>query len=221
MKIIVMGCGRVGEQVSRMMAIEGHEVIVIDKNPQALDRLGSNFKGRKVIGIGFDKEVLMEAGIEDADAFAATSTSDNANIIAARIARNIFHVPKVVARLYDPRRAEIYQRLGLLTISSANLGAERIRELLSYAELEPVLTFGGGEVRLITMETPHRLAGHQVKHLVIPGEISVIAIMRKGRAFIPHMGTEFMTGDLIHLAILATSMERFKDMIGLDEGVIL
>src|SRR4030042_4732933 len=152
MRIIVMGCGRVGEQVSRLLANEGHEVIVIDKNPQALARLGPNFKGRTVEGIGFDRDVLIEAGIEDAAAFAATSTSDNANIISARIARNVFHVPKVVARLYDPRRVEIYQRLGLRTISSPSLGAERIRELLTFAELEPVMTFGGGEVRLVTLE---------------------------------------------------------------------
>jgi trk system potassium uptake protein TrkA len=219
MRIIVMGCGRVGEQVSRLLANEGHEVIVIDKNPQALERLGKGFKGRTVHGIGFDKDVLIEAGIEEADAFAATSTSDNANIISARIARNVFHVPMVVARLYDPRRVEIYQRLGLRTISSTSLGAERIRELITHAELEPVMTFGNGEVRLITMETPYRIVGQAVKHLTISGEISVVAITRKGVAFVPHMGTEFHTSDLIHLAILANSMERFKDMIGLGEGV--
>jgi trk system potassium uptake protein TrkA len=214
-----MGCGRVGEQVSRLLVNEGHEVIVIDKNPQALARLGPNFKGRTVEGVGFDRDVLIEAGIEEADAFAATSTSDNANILSARIARNVFHVPKVVARLYDPRRVEIYQRLGLRTISSTNLGAERIRELLTFAELEPVMTFGGGEVRLVSVETPYRLVGQIVKHLTISGEIAVVAITRKGIAFIPHMGTDFRTGDLIHLAILANSMERFKDMIGLGEGV--
>lgn len=219
MRIIVMGCGRVGEQVSRLLVNEGHEVIVIDKNPQALARLGPNFKGRTVEGVGFDRDVLIEAGIEEADAFAATSTSDNANILSARIARNVFHVPKVVARLYDPRRVEIYQRLGLRTISSTNLGAERIRELLTFAELEPVMTFGGGEVRLVSVETPYRLVGQIVKHLTISGEIAVVAITRKGIAFIPHMGTDFRTGDLIHLAILANSMERFKDMIGLGEGV--
>jgi len=200
------------------MASEGHEVIVIDRNPQALASLGLSFKGRTVHGVGFDKDVLIEAGIEDADAFAATSISDNANIIAARIARNIFHVPKVVARLYDPRRAEIYQRLGLQTISTTNMGAERIRELLTFVELEPVMTFGGGEVRMVTLDTPHRIIGQLVKHLVIPGEINVIAITRKGHAFIPLMGTEFRSGDLIHLTILSTSLERFKDMIGLGEG---
>jgi trk system potassium uptake protein TrkA len=218
MRIIIMGCGRVGLLVSRLMIDEGHEVIVIDKNPKALEQLGPNFKGRKVVGIGFDRGVLIEAGIEEADAFAATSSSDNANVIAARIARSVFHVPRVVARLYDPHRAEIYQRLGLPIISSTSLGAERIRELIAHAELDPVLTFGEGEVCLVSIETPRRLVGQMVKHLVITGEISVTAITRNGHAFIPYSGTEFRAGDLIHLTILASSMERFKDMIGLGEG---
>ena len=105
MKVIIMGCGRVGEQVSLLMANEGHDVTVIDFDEVALARLGTNFKGRRIKGVGFDRDVLIEAGIEDADAFAATSSSDTANIIAARIARNVFYVPRVIARLYDPRKA--------------------------------------------------------------------------------------------------------------------
>jgi len=104
MNVIIMGCGRLGEQLARLMSAEGHTVAVIDYDPAALARLGENFRGQKVKGIGFDNNVLLEAGIEQADAFAATSASDNVNIVAARIARNIFHVPRVVARLYDPRR---------------------------------------------------------------------------------------------------------------------
>jgi trk system potassium uptake protein len=164
MKVIIMGCGRVGEQVSQIMASEGHEVVVIDYDAEALARLGPGFKGRRVKGVGFDKDILIEAGIEDADAFAATSSSDTANIIAARIARNFFHVPRVVARLYDPRKAEIYQRLGLMTISSTTWGAERIHELLIHTALDPVHSFGNGEVHLLDIETPPRLVGRMVKN---------------------------------------------------------
>jgi trk system potassium uptake protein len=216
MKIIVMGCGRLGEQVSRLMDMEGHEVSVIDVDAEALERLGPDFRGRKIKGIGFDRDVMIEAGIEEADSFAATSSSDNANVIAARIARNVFHVPRVVARLYDPRRAEIYQRLGLQTISSTILGAERIRELLVHADLDPLITFGGGEVCMMTVETPHRLVGQMVKHLTVPGEIAVTAITRQGQAFIPLMGTVLRTGDLIHITVLSSSMERFQDLIELN-----
>jgi trk system potassium uptake protein TrkA len=215
MKIIIMGCGRVGEQVGRMMVNDGHDITVIDKEAEPLARLGADFKGRKVKGIGFDRNVLIEAGIETAEAFAATSSSDNANIIAARIAHNIFRVPRVVARLYDPRRAEIYRRLGLVTISSTTWGAERIRELITYTDLDVILPFGSGEVSLVSLETPPTLVGQFVKHLNLPGEISVVAITRNRTALIPTSGTEFRPGDTIHLAVLATAMERLEALLGM------
>jgi trk system potassium uptake protein TrkA len=220
MKLIIMGCGRVGEQVARLMVEEGHDVTVIDYEANSLARLGPNFKGRTVKGIGFDRDVLVRAGIEQADAFAATSSSDNANIIAARIARNIFQVPRVIARLYDPRRAEIYRRLGLLTISSTNWGAERIRELLLHEELDPRLSFGSGEVCLLSIEAPPMWVGKSVRHLSVPGEVAVAAISRQGQAFIPMTGTEIQERDIVHLIILAAAMDRFKTMLGFGEGVV-
>ena len=217
MKVIIMGCGLVGEQLSFLLLNEGHLVTVIDSDPLALDRLGPNFKGHKIHGVGFDQDILISAGIENADAFAATSSSDNANIVAARIARNHFLVPRVVARLYDPRRAEIYQRLGLLTISSTTWGAERIRELLTHSDLDPVLTYGSGEVCLLTFEVPYPLIGKMVKHLAVPGESHVMAITRQGHAFIPVGGSELQQGDLLHLVVLASGMERVKQFLGLSE----
>jgi trk system potassium uptake protein len=218
MKIIVMGCGRVGEQLARLLVDESHQVSVIDYDAKALERLGPNFKGQKVIGVGFDRDVLIKAGIEQADAFAAASASDNANIVAARIAHNIFHVPRVVARLFDPQRAEIYRRLGMLTISSTTWGAERLRELLTSADIDPQLSFGSGEVSLVSIEIPPHLAGRMVRDLTVSSEISIVAITRQGAAFIPTLGSQFREGDLIHAAILATSLERFKTLFGLEEG---
>ena len=218
MNVIVMGCGRVGEQLALLLDAEGHQVTTIDYDSSALARLGSPYKGRKVKGVGFDRDILVEAGIEQADAFAATSSSDNANIVAARIARNVFHVPRVVARLYDPRRAEIYQRLGLITISSTTWGAERIRELLTHSDLDPVLTFGHGEVCLLSIETPPHLVGKMARQLSVPGELSVIAITRQGQAFISVGGAEFRPGDILHLAILAASLDRIKNFLDLSVG---
>jgi trk system potassium uptake protein TrkA len=218
MKVIVMGCGRVGEQVSRLMADDGHQVVVIDRDPAALARLGPAFKGRTVRGVGFDRKVMIEAGIEHADAFAAASSSDNANVVAARIARNIFRVPRVVARLYDPRRAEIYRRLGVMTISSTTWGAERIRELLLHAELDPIHSFGHGEVCIVDQDTLPQLVGRMVRSLTVPGEIDVAAITRQGQAFIPLSGTVFQDGDIIHLVVLASAMDRFKALLDLGEG---
>lgn len=217
MKVIVMGCGRVGSQVSVLLSHRGHDVTVIDhRDADALTRLGPNFKGRVINGLGFDRQVLIEAGIEKAEAFVAASASDNANIVGARIARNVFHVPRVVARMYDPRRAEIYQRLGLMTISSTDLGVRQIYELVTHTDLDVVKKFGRGEVSLITVEASHHLAGRLARDLSIPGEVSIVSITRDDRAFIPSSGTEFREGDILHLAVLATSMTRLEEMLGIE-----
>lgn len=218
MKVIIMGCGRVGEQVSLLMANEGHDVVVIDYDAEALARLGPNFKGQRIKGVGFDRDVLIQAGIEEAGAFAATSSSDTANIVAARIARNVFHVPRVIARLFDPRKAEIYQRLGLMTISSTTWGAERIHELIMHTDLDPKRTFGNGEVHLLEIEAPFQLVGRSVKNINISGEINVAAITRQGEAFIPISGTELQRGDMLHLVVLASAMDRLEEFFGFAEG---
>jgi trk system potassium uptake protein len=218
MKVIIMGCGRVGEQVSLLMANEGHDVVVIDYDAEALARLGFNFKGQRIKGVGFDRDVLIQAGIEEAGAFAATSSSDTANIVAARIARNVFHVPRVIARLFDPRKAEIYQRLGLMTISSTTWGAERIHELIMHTDLDPQRTFGNGEVHLLEIETPFQLVGRYVKNINISGEINVAAITRQGEAFIPISGTELQRGDMLHLVVLASAVDRLEEFFGFAEG---
>jgi trk system potassium uptake protein TrkA len=214
MRALIMGCGRVGEQVARILDAEGHDVTVIDYNAEALARLGTTFRGHKVRGVGFDRNVLLEAGIESADAFAATSSSDNANIVAARVARNIFRVPRVIARLYDPRRAEIYQRLGLLTISSTTWGAQRIYELLTHDNLDPVMSFGNGEVKLLALELPPQLEGREVKHITVPGEVHVVAIAREGHAIMPTLGTVFRQNDQVFLSVLASAMDRLEGLLG-------
>ncbi len=214
MKIIIMGCGRVGSQLARLLDAQGHTVNVVDADASALAHLGAEFKGKKVQGVGFDREVLIEAGIETADAFAATGPSDNANIVAARTARNFFKVPRVVARLYDPRRADIYRRLGLVTLSMTTWGAERIYEMLTHADLDPVMSFGKGEVSMVSIEAPANLEGRPVKHLAIPGEINVVAITRQEEAIVPTLGTEIHRGDLVHLVVLSSAIERLEALLG-------
>ncbi len=215
MNIIIMGSGRMGVQASRVLSEAGHAVTVIDNDPVALGNLGLDFKGTTVNGVGFDRNVLIQAGIVSADAFAAVSSSDNANIIAARIARNIFRVPRVVARLYDPRRAEIYQRLGLVTISMIHWGAERIVELLTHSNLDPILSFGRGEVILTSVEIPLHLERRKVRDLAIPGEVDVIAITRNGEAFLATMGMEFLPGDIVNMAVNAASINRLEELLGI------
>jgi trk system potassium uptake protein TrkA len=218
MKIIIMGCGRVGSQVSLLLVRHGHDVTVIDHDDNALTRLGVEFKGKIVHGLGFDRNVLIEAGIETVEGFVASSSSDNANIVAARIARNIFRVPRVVARLYDPVRAEIYQRLGLTTISSTAWGAERIVEVVTHADLDVLHVFQDGGTTMVRVEAPARLNGHRVAQMNIPGEVSVTAISRNDHTFIPVSGTEFQEGDIIYLAVIPTAMLRLEELLGIERG---
>ena len=218
MRIIIVGCGRVGSQVSLLLVKHGHEVTVIDHDDNALSRLGADFKGKIVRGLGFDRNVLLEAGIETVEGFVAASSSDNANIVAARIARNIFHVPRVVARLYDPVRAEIYQRLGLTTISSTAWGAERIVEVVTHADLDVLHVFQDGGTTMVRVEAPARLSGHRIVQMNIPGEVSVIAISRNDHTFIPVSGTEFQEGDIIYLAVIPTAMVRLEELLGIERS---
>ena len=216
MKIIVMGCGRVGGQASLLLARLGHSVTVIDHDANALARLGTDFKGRVVRGLGFDRNVLLEAGIQTAEAFVAASSSDNANIVAARIARNFFSVPRVVARLYDPLRAEIYQRLGLTTISTTGWGAERIVEVVTHTDMDVITLFRDSGTAMVRMELPTHLTGHSVKELNIPSEVMVAAITRNDHTFIPVPGTDFREGDLAYILVSPAAMPRLEEMLGME-----
>ena len=216
MKVIIMGCGRVGSQVSQLLVKQGHQVTVIDHDANALARLGPEFKGKLVRGLGFDKNVLLEAGVETAEGFVAASSSDNANIVAARIARNIFRVPRVVARLYDPVRAEVYQRLGLTTISSTSWGAERIVEVVTHTDLDVLPVFRDGNATMVRVEAPARLNGFRVAQMNIPGELAVTAITRNDHTFIPVSGTEFHEGDVIYLTVISSAMDRLEELLGIE-----
>lgn len=213
MRVLIVGCGRAGSGLARTMLLRGHQVTVVDKDPEAFKRLGPNFKGRQVVGIGFDRDVLLEAGIQRADGFAAVTASDEANVVAARIARQVFRVPKVVARLYDPGQAEIYRRLGLQTIAPVSWGIERIADLLLQSDLDVEYHIGAGEVNLVVHSAPPLLVGRNVNSITVPGEVHVVAVTRSGKTFLPSLGTVFLEGDVLHLAVLASSTSRLDELL--------
>lgn len=215
MKFIIIGCGRVGAGLARTLSQRGHAVIVVDKDPLAVTGIGSAFKGQTVIGSGFDRDVLLQVGIERADGLAAVTGSDEANAVIARLARQVFRVPRVIARLYDPRKAEVYRRLGLQTINPVTWGIHRIAELLCYARLEPIVSLGSGDVDLVETEISPLLVGRTVNEVTIPGEVHVTAISRGGKTFLPTLGTTFQEGDLLHVAVLATSANRLDALLTL------
>ena len=214
MRILIIGCGRVGAGLAKTLIDRGHSVTIVDKDPLAFEKLGDKFKGQTIVGIGFDREVLLKAGIERADGVAAVTSSDEANVVASRIARDIFHVPRVVARLYDVRQAEIYKRLGIQTIAPTGWGINRIADLLLYSPLETVFSLGSGEVELVVAEVPLLLVGKTVRDLTVAGEIHIVSITRDNKTFLPTLGTIFREKDLLHLAVLTTSTNRLKELLG-------
>jgi len=195
MNLIIMGCGRVGSRVARALELESHDVAVIDQNPKALEALPQGFRGRKVVGIGFDRDVLLAAGIEEADAFVAVTANDDANVVAALIAKTRFQVPKVIARLFDPGKEKLYQHLGVTTMSATGWAANKIRSLLLAGGMIRHMSFGNGEVEVWEGEVPAALDGHGVSELSLPGEAVVACVVRNGRAFVPTSGTMLKAGD--------------------------
>ena len=214
MKILIIGCGRVGAGLAKTLMGRGHSVTIIDKDPLAFEKLGDKFKGQAILGIGFDREVLLKAGIDRADGVAAVSASDEANVVASRIARDFFHVPRVIARLYDVRQAEIYKRLGIQTIAPTGWGINRIADLLLYSPLETVFSIGSGEVELVVAEVPQLLVGKTVRDLTVAGEIHIVSITRANKTFLPTLGTIFQEKDLLYLAVLTTSTNRLIELLG-------
>lgn len=216
MKFIVIGCGRWGAGLARTLVERGHEVSVVDVDARAFDRLGDGFGGERIVGSGLDREVLEHAGVERATGLAAVTFGDETNIVVARAAREVFRVPKVIARLYDPQKAHIYRRLGIETISTVEWGVHRIADLLAYSSLDVTVSIGHGGVDLVEAEVPRLLVGRTVAELVIPGETHVVALSRAGRTFLPTQGTVLEAGDRAHLVMLASSVERLKRLLGID-----
>ncbi|MBI4493108.1 MAG: TrkA family potassium uptake protein [Chloroflexi bacterium] len=213
MRVVIVGCGRVGALLATLLAQDGHQVAIVDRNPAAFRRLPPTFAGRAVEGDAFDLEILRQAGIERTDAFATVTAGDNTNYVLAAMARRRFRVPQVVARIYDPVRADIYRRLGVPTISSTTWGANKIRDLILHLGLTSVLTVANAEVEVVEVEVSAPLAGHEVLHLNVPEEVQVVAIVRAGRAFIPSPLATLETGDLLYVAVAAAAKERLESML--------
>ncbi len=212
MNFIIVGCGRMGSGLAQTLCQRGHQVTVIDRDGAALETLGSTFKCNRVVGVGFDQAVLEQAQIQRADGLAAVTNSDETNIVTARVAKSFFRVPRVVARVYDPRKAEIYRRLGLETISTTTWGIGRISELLTHTHLD-VLYSLGEQVDLVEAVVPPTLAGRHVADLSIPGEVQVVTLDRAGQTLLPLAGTVLQAGDRLRLAVFTPSADRLGALL--------
>jgi trk system potassium uptake protein len=206
--IVIMGCGRVGSTLAHILEDQGHSVAVIDQDAEAFRRLGPGFKGRKITGSGFDRDVLVEAGITEADAFAAVSSGDNSNIISARVVRESFGVERVAARIYDPRRAEVYQRLGIPTVATVRWTADQMLRTLLPDGAESLWHDPTGKVVLAEVAYSERWLGEKVKMIEQSTGTRIAFISRLGQALIPEPGTVLQEGDLVHVMAEESDLER-------------
>src|ERR1039457_4418046 len=210
--IVIMGCGRVGSTLAHILEDQGHSVAVIDQDRESFRKLRPSFKGRKVSGIGFDQNVLIQAGIEEADAFAAVSSGDNSNVIAARVARESFGVRRVVARIYDPRRAEVYQRLGIPTVATVRWTADQMLRSLLPEGTEPLWRDPTGAVVLAEVAYSGDWLGEKVATLEETAGIRVAFISRLGEAMLAGAGTVLQEGDVLHVLTVESDLNRIASI---------
>lgn len=201
MHIVIMGCGRVGSALARALEKQGHSVAVVDQDPTAFRRLGAGFNGRRVTGVGFDQDTLREAGIEEAGAFAAVSSGDNSNIIAARVARETFGVENVAARIYDPRRAEVYQRLGIPTVATVRWTADQMLRRLLPSGAEPLWQDPSGGVQLAEVAYDPAWVGQRLSLLEEASGARVAFVTRLGEGVLPSPQMVVQEGDLVHVML--------------------
>ena len=208
--VIVVGCGRVGSELAVSLEKGAHTVAVIDKDRDAFRNLPDSFAGRAVLGFGFDREHLEQAGIEHASALAAVTSGDNSNILTARIARETYEIPNVVARIYDPRRAVIYQRLGIQTVATVAWTTDQVLRRLFPEESVSEWTDATGSIRLIERALPPAWAGHKLTELEDRDRVRLVALSRAGQARLCGPDLLGQEGDVLHLAVRSEAVEGLE-----------
>ena len=212
MHIVIMGCGRVGAMLATGLEKRGHSVAVIDSNAEAFRRLGEGFKGVTVEGVGFDREVLEAAGIRKAGGFAAVSSGDNSNILAARVVREIYRVENVVARIYDQGRAAVYERLGIPTVATVKWTVlEVLRRLLPEGSM-PVWRDPTGDAKLLQMHVHNGWVGRRISELSQAADCPIPFVLRVGRGIVPDRDTIYQDGDLIYDACMTEKIDDTESL---------
>jgi len=209
MYVIIAGCGRVGSELAKLLSREGHNVVVIDKNQSAFNRLGGTFNGVTLLGNGFDLQLLKSAGIEKADAFCAVTNGDNSNLVSAQVAKKIFNVPRVIARVYDPRRADLYKALGLDVISGTILFAAMIRDKITESRFSSYL-IETGELGVMEIDTKEKFHGKTVESVNIPDECLITTVIRKKGVILPRPSTVLEKNDIVVAVVKTASLNKIR-----------
>jgi trk system potassium uptake protein TrkA len=215
---VIMGCGRVGSTLAKVFQALGHSVAVIDQDREAFRRLGADFNGLTVAGVGFDRDTLLEAGIEKADAFAAVSNGDNSNILAARVARETYGVASVVARIYDPARAEIYQRLGIPTVATVLWTTDQIMRRLLPQGSRSEWQDASGKVQLAEVPLHREWFGKPVSLIEQHTDARVAFITRLGEGLIPNEHTVLQEGDVVHVMVEDKNLNATENSLAQAPG---
>jgi trk system potassium uptake protein TrkA len=214
MYVIIVGCGRVGSELAKLLAGEGHDVVIIDREQRSFERLGNTFNGLSLVGNGFDLALLKQAGIERADAFCALTNGDNTNLISAQVAKKIFKVSKVITRVYDPRRASIYRALGLDILSGTTLFASMLRDKIVESRFSSYL-IETKDLGVIEIEVKAGLVGKAIQEINIPQEFLVVAIRRPDGVLIPEPKTPLKEKDILMAVVKVASLEKIRDKFNL------
>lgn len=214
--IVIMGCGRVGSLLARQLADSGHSVAVIDRDPEAFRRLGPEFHGQQVLGVGFDRDTLIKARIGEAHAFAAISSGDNSNIIAARVAREQFGVEIVVARIYDPKRAAVYERLGIPTVATVPWTADRLMREIIPDGLVSEWRDPTGKAAIAALPYHRAWIGRPLREFEMSVGVRAAVLIRFGEALLPDDQTVIQDGDIIYGAVPSADLLALHDRVGAD-----
>lgn len=218
MYVIIVGCGRMGAELATDLSVNGHDVVVVDKQKDAFKRLGSEFNGVTVLGTGIDEDVLKKAGVEQADAFISLTNIDNVNIMAAQIAKDIFKVPQVIARIYEPDREYVYKEFGLDTINPSGIGIMQIKNALRPNAFHRLMLLGGGDAEIIKIEVPKNFAGKKIREIEIPQKFKVFGVLRENETFIPQDDLELKQNDRLVAIIRLDAVATIQDLFGINVG---
>lgn len=211
---VVVGCGRVGSGMAVRLTEQGHSVAILDKNPRAFRRLPLDWSGVTVVGSGFDRDALDSAGAAGASALAAVTSGDNSNILTARIARETYEVPRVVARIYDPRRAEIYQRLGIPTVATVTWTIDRVLQRMLPQAVAAEWMDATGQLMLLERLIPDEWAGRKIRELVSAANGTLVAVTRSGEPRLDVGALLGQEGDVLHIAVMKGALDGLVDQFG-------